>query len=326
MRSRLGIKTRLAMYVLGTGAFLFLLMNLEPAPPQPTPVPVAAAAPAQPQPAAEPAPAEPAAQPAPAKGLTPLVQLPPSPLPVPEPAQKPAPEQTPAPAPAAEPKPEPVPEPKEAPEPAPQPEAEPAPIQPADPEPQPDPVPEPQPDTPAEPAPEPEAEPAQPDESGAIVSEPDQAALAPLPAAPNLHVLGEGMYWIDTPQNLEEELRPVLEEAGMLIFLSPTPGPVPAPMEYLRTETIAADVSDLTREAAEHFLYLCENAARRPVVAAALPGARGAAYFQGIYLLARREMPLDAVLTELEPALAQAGSARDAIVSSLRAWTNAPAE
>ncbi|MCC8166355.1 MAG: hypothetical protein LIQ31_09435 [Planctomycetes bacterium] len=165
--------------------------------------------------------------------------------------------------------------------------------------------------------PEPEEPPvSQPDESGALVvaETPPVRAAQLLPNA-SLEVLGDGVYWLDPRHDLEQELG-AIPEVGGLVLLTPLPGYRSTGFEHLKTEVLPADPADLTVDAAEHFLDLTTNHTR-PVVVAVLPGARGAAFFKGIYFLRNRNLPLDDVLRELEPELQEAGGARDAIVHRL---------
>lgn len=202
-------------------------------------------------------------------------------------------------------------------------EEEPAPLpaEPAKPEPE-EPV-----QKPVEPEPEPAAAAddtqtppeTQPDESGSLVvagadaSRP-VAAATPLSNA-NLQVLGDGVYWLDSRHDLTEELG-AIPEIGTLIFLTPLPGYHTQGFEHVKTEAIPADAADLTRDAAERYLHLTGNVTR-PVVTAVVPGARGAAFFKGAYLLANRKMDMDELLREIEPELTEAGAARDEIIHRL---------
>ncbi len=156
----------------------------------------------------------------------------------------------------------------------------------------------------------------QPDESGSLVVVDRQplAALAPLANA-NLEVLGDGVYWLSSRHDLEKELAAV-PEIGVLILLAPMPGYHSAGLDHVRTEVIPADPGDLTAEEAERFLHLTTET-RKPVVAAALPGARGAAFFKGAYFLAKRNLSFDDMLREIDPELREAGDDRDDIVHRL---------
>ncbi len=165
--------------------------------------------------------------------------------------------------------------------------------------------------------PEPEEPPvSQPDESGALVvaETPPVRATQLLPNA-SLEVLGDGVYWLDPRHDLEQELA-AIPEVGGLVLLTPLPGYRSTGFEHLKTEVLPADPADLTVDAAEHFLDLTTNH-NRPVVVAVLPGARGAAYFKGVYFLRNRNLPLEDVLRELDPELQEAGGARDAIIHRL---------
>ncbi|MCD7897727.1 MAG: hypothetical protein LUG50_13805 [Planctomycetaceae bacterium] len=176
-------------------------------------------------------------------------------------------------------------------------------------------------DAPSEssPSPVPESEDppvSQPDESGALVvaETPPVRAAQLLPNA-SLEVLGAGVYWLDPRHDLEQELA-AIPEVGGLVLLTPLPGYQSTGFPHLKTEVLPADPADLTIDAAEHFLDLT-TAPDRPVVVAMLPGARGAAFFKGVYFLRNRNLPLDDVLRELEPELQEAGGARDAIIHRL---------
>ncbi len=165
--------------------------------------------------------------------------------------------------------------------------------------------------------PEPEEPPvSQPDESGALVvaETPPVRAAQLLPNA-SLEVLGDGVYWLDPRHDLEQELS-AIPEVGELVLLTPLPGYRSTGFEHLKTEVLPADPADLTVDTAEHFLDLTTNH-NRPVVVAVLPGARGAAYFKGVYFLRNRNLPLEDVLRELDPELQEAGGARDAIIHRL---------
>ncbi len=163
---------------------------------------------------------------------------------------------------------------------------------------------------------------AQPDESGSlVVAEPADAdspvpAVTPLPANANLEVLGDGVYWLDSDHDIVKELA-AIPEAGTLILLAPLPGYRAQGLSHVRTEVIPADTADLTTDAAEQFVHLTGTAVK-PVVVAAIPGARGAAFFKGMYLLTHRNLPLEEMLAEIEPDLEEAGPARDDVIHRLR--------
>lgn len=157
----------------------------------------------------------------------------------------------------------------------------------------------------------------QPDESGALVvaapEEDSQAAAAssPLPNAANLEVLDDGVYWLDSRHDLEKELASV-SDLGTLILLAPLPGYRGPDVEAGATEMIPAAAADLTEDAAARFLHLTANSPR-PVVVAALPGAHGAAFFKGAYLLVNRNLDAGEMLAEIEGELNEAGTAREEI-------------
>ncbi len=162
----------------------------------------------------------------------------------------------------------------------------------------------------------------QPDESGSlVVATPESGedapvpATAPLPRLANLEVLGDGVYWLDAGYDLEKELA-AIPEIGSLVFLSPLPDHQSTGFEHVKTESIPADLADLDRDAAERYLHIT-SAEAGPVVTAVLPGARGAAFFKGAYLLANRKLDMEEVLRELEPELESAGEARDEIIHRL---------
>ncbi|MCD8138583.1 MAG: hypothetical protein LUE17_02185 [Planctomycetaceae bacterium] len=163
---------------------------------------------------------------------------------------------------------------------------------------------------------------AQPDESGSlVVAAPETGedapvpATAPLPRLANLEVLGDGVYWLDSGYDLEKELA-AIPEIGTLVFLSPLPDHQSTGFEHVKTESIPADLADLDRDAAERYLHIT-SAEAGPVVTAVLPGARGAAFFKGAFLLANRKLDMEEVLRELEPELESAGEARDEIIHRL---------
>lgn len=161
----------------------------------------------------------------------------------------------------------------------------------------------------------------QPDESGSlVVASADTglthpvAATTPLPNA-NLEVLGDGVYWLDPSHNLEAELA-AIPEIGTLVLLTPLPGYRVVGFEHVKTEAIAADAADLDHDSAEHFLHVAADA-KRPIVIAPLSGARGGAFFKGVYLLANRNLSTEEVLREIAPELDQAGEARHEIIHRL---------
>lgn len=167
---------------------------------------------------------------------------------------------------------------------------------------------------------------AQPDESGSlVVATPEDGPDAPIPVTTplpenaNLVVLGDGVYWLDSRYDLEKELA-AIPEIGTLVFLAPLPHYHSQGFEHVQTEVIAADMADLSRDAAERYLHLVENR-KHPVVTAVLPGARGAAFFKGAYLLTNSKLALTEVVRELEPELDEAGPAKDDIIHRLTRLT-----
>lgn len=159
---------------------------------------------------------------------------------------------------------------------------------------------------------------AQPDESGAlVVAEPEDEntkASQPLHGV-NLEVLDDGVYWIDPRHDLEAESS-ALPEIGMLVLLTPIPGYKGPDVEAAGTESVPAGMSDLSDDAVARFIHIVSSA-RRPVVVAALPGAHGAAFFKGAYLLARRGMDMGETLLEIDPELNEAGPDKEEIVHRL---------
>ncbi len=176
------------------------------------------------------------------------------------------------------------------------------------------------PETAETPQPDPQPLP-QPDESGSlVVAAPETGAINPVAAAtplPNatLEVLGDGVYWLDPRRDLETELA-AIPELRSLILLVPLPGHRVTDFDHVKTEIIPADPADLTEDAAERFIHLTD-AANRPVAVAALPGARGAAFFKGAYLLRNRALSAEEMLREIAPELDDAGTARDDIIHRL---------
>lgn len=175
----------------------------------------------------------------------------------------------------------------------------------------------------AESAPDAESVPSapQPDESGAMgVAAPENGAGKPMAASTplfnaNLEVLDDGVYWLSSHYDLEHELASIPELRG-LILLAPLPGYHSPGFGHVKTQVVSADAADLTRDAAERFIHLTESSAR-PIVVAVLPGARGAAFFKGAYLLEKRAMSDQEMLREIEPELEEAGDSRDDIVHRL---------
>lgn len=158
----------------------------------------------------------------------------------------------------------------------------------------------------------------QPDESGYIVvadSDSEGKPAEPIANA-NLEVLGDKVYWLGPRHDLERELA-TIPEIGSLIVIAPLPGYRMHGFEDLRVEVIPADLADLDQEAAEHFVYLTSNVTR-PVVVAVRPGALGAAFFKGAYILANRNLSTEDMLREIGPELEDAGAAGDDIVHRLR--------
>lgn len=158
----------------------------------------------------------------------------------------------------------------------------------------------------------------QPDESGYIVvadSDVEGKPAEPIANA-NLEVLGDKVYWLGPRHDLERELA-TIPEIGSLIVIAPLPGYRMHGFEDIRTEIIPADLADLDQEAAEHFVYRTSNVTR-PVVVAVRPGALGAAFFKGAYILANRNLSTEDMLREIGPELEDAGAAGDDIVHRLR--------
>lgn len=160
----------------------------------------------------------------------------------------------------------------------------------------------------------------QPDESGSIVVASSdggaaQAAITPLPDA-NLEELGDNVFWLDPKHDLEKELA-AIPEVGTLVLLTPMHGYWAKGFEHIRTETIPADIADLSDDAAAHFLHLTSEAPH-PVIVAALPGARGAAFFKGVYLLARRKLNPENLSAAIAPELDDASYAAEEILHRLR--------
>lgn len=356
MRSKIGTKTRLAAHILALVLLIVLLVyggpaatqqptqhkplrpsvsippRTETAPVAPPVVPTAPVAPVAPAPPADgtldrihtPAGAE-AASPG---ELRPPEEAPAIPEVAPEPPEEaqpiePAPEEPVTP--EAEPVPETVAEPSESVAPT-EPEE---PVETPD-EPEPESVKPPASEEPAEPvrpeapetpaAPEPVAP--QPDESGSLVVAASETgvdkpipAATPLPENANLVVLGDGVYWIDSRYNLEKELS-AIPEIGSMVFLAPLPEYHSTGFEHIKTEVIAADLADLSADAAEHYLQVVAGE-KHPVVTVVLPGARGAAFFKGAYLLANRKLEMAEIIRELEPELEDADTARDDIIHRL---------
>ncbi len=164
----------------------------------------------------------------------------------------------------------------------------------------------------------------QPDESGSLVvadSQPLTAALTPLANA-NLEVLGDGVYWLSSQHDLEKELAAV-PEIGLLILLAPLPGFRATGLEHVKTEVVPADPGDLSHDAAEHFLHLADKSPK-PVVVAALPGARGVAFFKGAYLLAKRNIAFADILREIDPELREADGDQGDLVHRLQRLKDGP--
>lgn len=159
----------------------------------------------------------------------------------------------------------------------------------------------------------------QPDESGALVVAPvdagaSETVIAPLKNA-NLEVLGDGFYWLSPRHDLEKELAAIPEVAN-LIVLAPAAEHAVAGFAHVKTDVLSAEPADLTRDAADRFVHLAGKKPG-PVVAAALPGARGAAFFKAAYLLRGRDVSGDEVLGEISAELEEAGDAREEVVHRL---------
>ena len=173
--------------------------------------------------------------------------------------------------------------------------------------------------------------PTQPDESGALVVAASDTGAAQPAAAPlynaNLEVLGDGVYWLGPQYDLEKELAAI---PGLtdLIILAPLPASYKVhDFEHVLRDVIPADMTDLSSDAAERFLHFTNDRARQPaaenspkpvVVVAAVHGARGAAFFKGVYLLFNRSLSFDEIEKRIEPELEEAGSARDEILLRLK--------
>jgi hypothetical protein len=159
--------------------------------------------------------------------------------------------------------------------------------------------------------------PPQPDESGALKiaesdstvpgSEPDMAPLA----NGNLEVLGDGVYWLASGQNVVKGLAAV-PEAKTLVLLAPDGKTELVAPEGLRVETIPARMSDIGVDAAERFLALVGGDGI-PLVIAALPGTGGASFFKGAYLLLVRSKTMEEVFTAIAPDLPGSGAADEEI-------------
>ncbi len=162
----------------------------------------------------------------------------------------------------------------------------------------------------------------QPDESGALVVAESDDGSDTMPAASafavdtDLEVLGDGVYWLDSRHDIAGKLA-AIPETGTLILLAPLPGYRMQGLPHVRTEVISANAEDVTGDAADRFVYLTGHA-DSPVVVAAVPGASGAAFFKGMYLLKSRAMELDEVLEQIEPELLEAGTAREELIHRLR--------
>lgn len=163
--------------------------------------------------------------------------------------------------------------------------------------------------------------PMQPDESGALVvadgeaSRPEEAAL-PLPEAAGLEVLGDGVYWIG-PDGLADKI-PHLPENTRVVALAPTTDSPSLNLGIALYDVIPAVGENLDADAAERFLRDLQVKPGESAVAVALPGAWGAAFFKGAFLLAVRDADPDAAFAELEPELGLAGERRDEILHRLR--------
>ena len=131
----------------------------------------------------------------------------------------------------------------------------------------------------------------------------------------NLEVLGAGVYWLAPGYDLQDGMA-AIPEVKTLVLLVPLPGYQTDGIEHVKAAIIPADPGDLSEDAAAHFLHLTSGR-EAPVVVASLPGALGAAFFKGVYLMANRDLRPDAMLKEIEPELEEAGSARDEIIHRL---------
>ncbi|MCC8189658.1 MAG: hypothetical protein LIP77_03335 [Planctomycetes bacterium] len=164
----------------------------------------------------------------------------------------------------------------------------------------------------------------QPDEGGYLVvaaadAAVPQTATTPLPET-GTQVLGDGIFWIDSRHDGKTGLAGI-GDIGTLILLAPAPDHPVADFAEYEPEIFAAGTDDATEASAEQFLDLVEQGAK-PVVLVSLPGARGAAFFKGVYLLSRpnldRAEAVDDTLRQIEPELIDAADDREAIIHRLR--------
>ena len=159
--------------------------------------------------------------------------------------------------------------------------------------------------------------PPQPDESGALkVAKDDPAVPAPdLDLAPlangSLEVLDDGVYWFVSGDDVAKGLA-AAPEVKTLVLLAPDRKAELGAPEGIRVETIPARLDDIGVDAAERFLAL-EGEDGIPLVIAALPGADGAAFFKGAYLLLKRGRTLEEVFEAIAPDLPVDGAADEEI-------------
>ena len=162
----------------------------------------------------------------------------------------------------------------------------------------------------------------QPDESGELrVAEgtggrPEQVAV-PLPRDAGLEILDDGAYWIG-PGDAQKEKIGHLPAGTRLVYLVPE-GELQLPdVGPLSAESIPAVGDGLDADAAERFLRaLRHHKTGDGAAVVVLPGAWGAAFFKGAYLMAARGLGLDAAVVELEPDLEKAGEHREEILHRL---------
>lgn len=178
--------------------------------------------------------------------------------------------------------------------------------------------------------------PNQPDESGSLVVAASdtgtaQSVVSPLYNA-NLEVLGDGVYWLGSQHDadLEKELKSI-PGLSDLVILARLPGAKIHDIEHVKTTVIPSDTADLSLDAAERFLHftsdrakhhITDNSPKPVVVVAAQSGARGAAFYKGVYLLFNRNLSFEEIEKEIEPELEEAGPARDEIIHRLKRLKN----
>jgi hypothetical protein len=133
--------------------------------------------------------------------------------------------------------------------------------------------------------------------------------LAPLADAA-LEVLGDGVFWLGAGHDLTRELSAVLEAKRILLLASGEEAGFEIPAAA--SETIPARMADIGVDAAERFLFRIRDGPL-PLVAAVLPGAEGAAFFKGAYLLLERNMDLSEAFSAILPDLPESGETGDEI-------------